>query len=284
MDEREKTLQQAKLDAGNIKMMVSDPTLKNRIKSNITDPDGSVYWYIRFNTLLDPDSVTKYTMNVTDTKGYILNIIITYDDARNLIVLNPMDLYRQNEYYILNISKKVRSNKGRPLKKPVYIMFKLIDDMISEFKVIKDTASVPKARKKPVNVRRAELMELMTQTAYEPNPQVGKLSAKPTLPYGNIAVKVQLAILGLIWLILSFFFANFYVTLAGVSLLIMGLLHIAIQLFKPTVRAAICYDLGVRRFNRGNYAAALGHFERSQELDERNIMTQYALRKVQMFV
>lgn len=287
MDDAEKNLERAKLDASNIKMMVNDPSLKGKITSNITDPGGSVYWYIRFNTPLDPESVTKHTMNVTERNGYILNTLITYDATRNLIVLNPTDLYRQNEYYILNISKKVRSGKGKSLTKPVYILFKLMNDQISEFQILKDTAQVPKPRKKPVSVRRAEIREYMAAQAFNsenedtPPKWTGR---RPTLPFGQFAVKLQLAILGLIWLVLSFFFGNFYVILAGVCLVILGLAHICVQIVKPRIRAAILYDLGVRRFNIGRYTAAMRLFQKSFKLDSNNEMTQYALVKTEHYI
>jgi len=274
----EKKIENAKIDAGKIKMTVNDPALKGKITSKITDPDGTVYWYIRFNTPLDPDTVTKHTMNVTETNGYIMNVIITYDSTRNLIVLNPMDLYRQNEYYILSVSTKVKSNKGRPLSKPVHIMFKIVGDQISEFQVLKDGVKVPKPRKKPASVRRAEIRELMTEQAHEEDP-VKKVVGMPSLPFGRLSVKVQLAVLGLVWLALSLFFNNFFVTLLGIGLLLLGLIHICIQLSKRQTRSAIFYDLGVRRFNAGDYQAADVHFKKSYELNPRNELAEHALEK-----
>ena len=283
MNEQEKKLAQAKLDAGKIKMMVNDPALKGKITSKITDPDGTVYWYIRFNTPLDPESVTKHTMNVTETNGYIINMIITYDVTRNLIVLNPMDLYRQNEYYILTVSTKVRSAKGRPLQKPVHIMFKIVGDEISEFQVLKDSVKVPKPRKKPAKVRRAEIMELATTQAEDG--VVGKKDVgMPKLPFGRLSVKVQLAILGLVWLALSLFFNNFYVTLTGVSLLVLGLVHVCAQLAKKQTRAAILYDLDVRRFNAGDYREANVYFKKAAALDPKNELAAFALTKVTQYV
>ena len=322
MSGKDKVTENMKLDTGRIKMRMSDPALKKKITTNITDPGGTVYWYIRFNIALDPASVTKHTMNVTERNGYILNVIFTYDSRSNLIVLNPMDLYRQNEYYILNISKKVRPARGRPLSKSVHIMFKILGEQISDFQVLKNSA-VPKPRKKPVSVRRAEIKELMAAQAYEaaqaqaleelaaptpeeetvllpienetsapptqeaaaqpvqpPDKHIKKVVGKPILSYGRLAVKVQLAILGLIWLVLSFFFANFYVTLVGIILVILGLAHICAQLAKARTRAAVYYDLGVWRFNSAKYAKANSLFQKSQKLNPNNEMTQYALTKV----
>jgi len=290
MKEKFDAMEKAKMDSKNIKMMVSDTKLKGKITTNITEPNGTVYWYIRFNTPLDPDSVTKHSMNVTETNGYILNVIITYDSTRNLIVLNPCDLYRQNEYYILNISTKVRSDKGKELSKSVHIMFKLKGDEISEFQVIKNTKGLPKPRKKPESVRRSEIMELMTAQAAqasrsEPDTQkpIRKTVGKPSLPYGPVALHMQLAMLGLIWVVFSLFFNNFYITLIGLSLVSLGLLHICIQLAKRRTRSAINYTRGVMRFNRGSYGEAQRFFDKSLAQDPYNDLAKYAVAKTKVY-
>ena len=283
MKEKFDAMERATVDSENIKMMVNNPALKDKITTNITEPDGTVYWYIRFNTPLDPDSVTKHSMNVTQTDGYIINVIITYDSSRNLIVLNPCDLYRQNEYYLLNISTKVRSGKGKPLAKPVHIMFKLKGDEISDFKVVKNTAGLPKPRKKPDNVRRAEIAELMTAFDYEEPAPTRTTVGQPSLPYGPITLHLQLAILGLIWLTFSLFFNNFYVTLIGLSLLTLGFIHICFQLAKRRTRADINYTRGVILFNKGRYDRAQQYFDRTLELDSQNDLAKYASAKVKLY-
>ena len=283
MKEKFEAMERAKMDAENIKLMVSNPDLKSKITTNITDPGGTVYWYIRFNTPLDPDSVTKHSMNVTETCGYILNVIITYDYSRNLIVLNPCDLYRQNEYYLLNISTKVRSDKGKPLPKPVHIMFKLKDDEIADFKVIKNTASIPKPRKKPESVRRAEIKELMEAQAHEQPKPISKTLGSPSLPYGPVALRMQLALLGVIWLSFSLFFNDFYITLIGLSLLLLGFLHICAQLAKRRTRSSINYTRGAIRFNKGRYSEAQRFFEKSLRQDPDNDLAKYALAKVKLY-
>jgi hypothetical protein len=283
MREKFEAMERAKMDAENIKLMVSNPGLKDKITTNITDPEGAVYWYIRFNTPLDPSSVTKYSMNVTETCGYILNVIITYDYSRNLIVLNPCDLYRQNEYYLLNISTKVRSDKGKPLPKPVHIMFKLKGDEISEFKVIKNTTGLPKPRKKPESVRRAEIMELMEARFHEKPKPVNKTVGRPSLPYGPMALRMQLAVLGVIWLGFSLFFNDFYITLIGLSLLMLGFLHICFQLARRRTRSILNYTRGVMHFNRGGYSDAQRLFEKSLRQDPYNDLAKYAAAKTKLY-
>jgi len=283
MKEKFEAMEKAKMDSENIKMMVSDPGLKGKITTNITDPNGTVYWYIRFNTPLDPESVTKHSMNVTQTDGYIINVIITYDSSRNLIVLNPCDLYRQNEYYLLNISTKVRSDKGRPLPKSVHIMFKLKGDEISDFKMIKNTASLPKPRKKPESVRRAEIRELMETKNGEDVEKIRKTVGQPNLPYGPVAIKMQLALLGVIWLGFSLFFNDFYVSLIGFSLVLLGLIHISLQLARRRTRSVLYYTRGVMHFNKERYKDAQRCFEKSLELDEYNDLAKYAAYKVKLY-
>jgi len=285
MKEKLEAMEKAKMESDNIKMMVSNPNLKGKITTNITEPNGQVYWYIRFNTLLDSDSVTKHSMNVTETNGYIINTIITYDATRNLIVLNPCDLYRQNEYYLLNISTKVRSDKGKPLPKSVHIMFKLKGDEISDFKVIKNTAGMPRPRKKPLAVRRAEIMELMEARNNDtppPNPKK-KAAARPVLPYGPVMLRVQLAVLGVIWLGFSLMFNNFYVTLIGLSLVLLGFVHIIAQLTKKRTRSAINYIRGVMHFNKGRYREAQQLFNKAVAQDAKNDLAKYAAGKVKLY-
>ncbi|MDR2183157.1 MAG: hypothetical protein LBE55_03185 [Clostridiales bacterium] len=288
MREKFEAMEKAKMDGDNIKMMVSNPDLKKKITTNITEPNGAVYWYIRFNTPLDPESVTKHSMNVTQTDGYIINTIITYDFSRNLIVLNPCDLYRQNEYYLLNISTKVRSDKGKPLPKPVHIMFKLKGDEISDFRVIKNTAGIPKPRKKPESVRRAEIKELMEAREYDEQAPASpvnmhKTVGQPVLPYGPVMLRVQLAVLGIIWLGFSLFFNDFYITLIGLSLVMLGFVHILFQLARRRTRSAINYTRGVMRFNKGRYGDAQRLFDRSLSQDPHNDFAKYAAAKVKLY-
>ena len=283
MQEKHELIENAKIENENIKLMVSNPELKGKITTKITDPNGTVYWYIRFNTTLDPNSITKHSMNVTQTDGYIINTIITYDSERNLIVLNPCDLYRQNEYYLLNISTKVRSDKGKPLPKSVHIMFKLKGDEISDFKMIKNTAGLPKPRKKPESMRRAEIRELMEARTSEDTAKIRMSVGRPSLPYGPVALKMRIAVVGLIWLGISLFLGNFYVTLIGFGLILLGLAHICIQLAKPQTRSALKYTRGVMYFNKERYRDAQNCFERSLKLDSDNDLAKYAVYKVKLY-
>ncbi|MDR2168341.1 MAG: hypothetical protein LBE35_10925 [Clostridiales bacterium] len=284
MDRRKhEAIQKSKIDAGNIVLKSTDPKLRSRISTNITDPGGAVYWYIRFNTVLDGESVSKHTMNVTDTKGYILNSIITYDATRNLIVLNPMDLYRQNEYYILNISKKVRSAKGNPLKRSVHILFKLVNNEITEFEMLQSTA-VPKARKKPASLKRKEIQELMRVKTYSQDVDVKKNVGSPTLPFGAIGVKIHWAVIGLLLMVGSMFVQQTFVILGAMSLAALGMLHVLLQLRKKPIKSSLAYTVGVVRFNGGKYKKAQKSFRRATSLNPGNELAEYALNKVEYYL
>ena len=280
---KHEAIQRSKIDAGNIMLKSTDTTLSTRIAANITDPNGAVYWYIRFNTLLNGETVSKHTMNITDTKGYILNSIITYDASRNLIVLNPMDLYRQNEYYILNISTKVQSAKGKNLSKPVHILFKLVNNEISEFELLKSTA-VPKARKKPSAVKRQEIKELMTVKTYSSGIDVQKNVGQPTLPFASLGIKLHWAIIGLLMMIGSVFAGNTNFIMAGMALAFLGMVHVVMQLRKKEIKAAMAYTIGAARFNRGKYEKAKKALTKATKINPNNELAEYAVNKVQYFI
>jgi len=277
------SIQKSKIDAGNIQISSTDQKLSTRIATNIVDPDGTVYWYIRFNTLLDGTTVSKHTMNVTDTKGFILNSIITYDASRNLIVLNPMDLFRQNEYYILNISTKVRSAKGKPLSKSVHILFKLVNNEISDFEMLKATAA-PKPRKKPASMKRKEIEELMRVKAYTRESGIEKSVGQPTLPFGSLKVKIHLAVFGLLLMVASVFTQNMVFVIVAMSIAALGTIHVLLQMQRKDVKSAISYTMGVVRFNGGKFKKAQKAFQRANALDPKNELAEYAISKVEYFL
>ena len=277
------TIQKNKIDAGKIVLKSTNPKLSNRITTNITDPCGAVYWYIRFNVPLEAGSVSRHTMNITDTNGYILNSIITYDESRNLIVLNPMDLYRKNEYYILNISKDVRSAKGRALGKSMHILFKLVNNEISEFEILQATAA-PKPRKKPSSLKRVELQELLSSKTYTAAVDINKNVGRPTLPYRPLGVKIYWAVIGLGLMIGSILSQDTALIIIAMVLASFGVVHIVIQLRKRDVKSAIAYTVGVARFNNGKYKKAQRAFIKAAKQDPSNEFAEYAANKVQYFL
>lgn len=82
-------------------------------------------WRVRFNIPLDPHTVNKDTMYVTNSQNQKLRSYIRYDTKNEIIEVEPLEPYSTNEYYFLTITKNVKSRGGQSLKEPVQIKFKL---------------------------------------------------------------------------------------------------------------------------------------------------------------
>lgn len=99
--------------------------LSNKVKQDLKFKTGNFVWRIKFNTPLDPGSLSKDTMYVSKTDGTRLRAAIKYDVSNNQIEVEPLEPYAQDEFYFLNITTKVKSKGGQHLKQPVQIKFKL---------------------------------------------------------------------------------------------------------------------------------------------------------------
>ena len=97
-----------------------DQTVKQALKFKT----GNFVWKIRFNTALDPQTVNNNNLTVTSSLGQ-LKTDITYDDLTNEIEITPLEPYAKDESYTLNISKRVTSKGGKPLKNNVEVKFRL---------------------------------------------------------------------------------------------------------------------------------------------------------------
>ena len=273
MDKKQEIYEKTKVKTEHIKVAANASDFEGRIHTHIVDPNGEVYWYIRFNTKLDPETVSKYTMNITQTDGYIINAIITYDKTRNLIVLCPMDLYRQNEYYFLNISKKVRSEKGVNLKRSVHILFKLLDDEISEFSILKNTSEVPKPKQKPKKIKLEERAHYMIKKAYEQGLDSDKL------PQAPLELNVIPAFFGLILMILSLIIGNIIFIAFAIAAALIGVLHFFGQLRDDKIKFQINYFFGNLNFDKKRYKKSREYFQKAHILDKNNAMANFALKK-----
>jgi len=282
--DKTKTFKQSSLNKANLRLHTTNANLAGKIKTNIVEPDGTVYWYIRFNLELDPASVSKHTMNVTETNGYILPTIITYDCSKNLIVLNPVGLYRQNEYYMLNISTKVKSSKGTHLRKSVHVLFKLVDDRISEFEILKNTVFIPKPRKKPARVLREERRELTASKIYADAGAINKSIGSPSLPFGPLKVNPAIAFAAVLLLGVGVFMEIYWLSIAALIICAFGIAHISLQSSKRAARSGFRYTIGVVLFNFGKYQASVAQFEKAMRLDPHNELAEYAISKAKIFV
>lgn len=101
------------------------PQLANKVKQNLKFKTGNFIWRVRFNIPLDPKTVNKDTMYVSNSQNQRLRTYIKYDPAKELIEIEPLEPYAENEYYHLVITTKVKSKGGQSLREPVQIKFKL---------------------------------------------------------------------------------------------------------------------------------------------------------------
>ncbi|MCL1996497.1 MAG: hypothetical protein FWG63_09850 [Defluviitaleaceae bacterium] len=275
--------------------------LNQKLKIKIEDDKAEkIYWYIKFNLVLDKASVTNKTMHVMDTEGYIMRTYIAYDTYRNLIVVSPMDTYVENKYYILSISTEVRSEKGQNLRRAIHIMFMLINNRISRYEILRATAKLPDPRPRPENydhvVKGLQIAAATvaataaaaavatpppgpTQREADPPPPVDP--PKPTLPMQSLNLKLGMVIASLPILGIGFFTNFVPMFFLGVLMFVLGLFIMVRELIK--IKSKIYYNLGAYRFNKEKYGKSMQLLEKSYNID-RNNYARNALRKVRHYV
>ena len=101
------------------------PQLANKVKQDLKFKTGNFVWRIRFNIPLDPKTVNKDTMYVTNSQNQRLGAYIRDDTKNEIIEVEPLEAYATNELYALTITTDVKSKGGQSLKEPVQIRFKL---------------------------------------------------------------------------------------------------------------------------------------------------------------
>lgn len=101
------------------------PQLHNKVKQDLKFKTGNFVWKVRFNIPLDPKTVNKDTMYVTNSQNQRLNTYIKYDLASEEIEIEPLEPYATNEQYSLIITTNVKSKGGQSLSQPVSLKFKL---------------------------------------------------------------------------------------------------------------------------------------------------------------
>lgn len=95
------------------------------VKQDLKFKTGKFIWRVKFNTALDPSTVNNVNLYVTTLSQSALKTSITYDSLNNMIEIEPLEPYTQNESYLLNITTKVKSKGGKNLKQPIQVQFKL---------------------------------------------------------------------------------------------------------------------------------------------------------------
>ena len=294
------SLTDKKLNNENIRVASNLPGLNSHIKLDVNAPVDKAYWYIKFNIPLDKDYVNKDTTNVTDTDGYLMLTYIYYDEKENLIVVIPKDSYDQDRYYLLNISRDVRSANGQKLKREIHILFKLLDSRISSFKILDAATKVPKPKPRPANYD--ELQELKKLGIVKPKSKKsidrtpprtkaysfekgGTLKTSETpLQYADIKVNIVPALVGLVVILASLF--------TGIAILIItciigcfaGIGITLSSLLTAEGRSNILYNRGVSNFRREKYKNAEEQFKKALALNENNEMAESALDKVSFYL
>ena len=264
-------------EKGNIRLATNIPGLKDKIYTNIKDGKDAVHWYIQFNVPLDRQTVSHKTMKITDTSGYIMRTEISYMQGKNIIVINPLDSYEQNVYYILNISKKVKSSSGKKMRTEIYIIFKLMNNQISDYKVLKSNVEVPKPRPRPKNYE-----QLRTRVySFDETPFIN--AGQDKLPGAKLSVNLAAGVVGILVLAGYLLHSNIYILIAGGVLCVSGAAHIIYQIRRKQTRSVMLYNKGTRLFNGERYAEAELCFKKASLLDPDNEMAEYAVNKVAFY-
>ena len=267
------------MDNDRIRVRTSIPSLQNKVKTKIIGPTDTIYWYLRFNLELDESSVSGKTMNVTDTDGYIMRTVIAYKPKHNLISVSPLDTYEENRYYLLNISRNVRSARGRYLRSTIHILFKLIGGQVSDFKVLDKDVQVPLPKPRPDDYDawpKSNTPTYFEQEYIDRSPQ-GKMASV------GFFINPILGFLGLIGVGVGVFLLNTTIMIAGFVVCLAGVGHIIWQLRDEELRSKFQFNKGVRLFNRGRYRAAEEVFKRALDINPDNELARHGIRKAEIY-
>ena len=262
-----------------IRVATSIPGLKDKVKVDLSGDLDAVYWYIRFNIPLDEKSVNGKSMEVTDTDGYIMRTDISYQTKSNRITISPLDTYEEDRYYLLKISKKVRSAKGQNLKTVISIVFKLYQGAISEYKILKKDVPVPPSKPRPSNYE--ELIKTRTPNFLDNYSE--NVAKRSTMTPEPVSIKLWVGVVGIIIALVGVFTANVTAAVVGALLCAGGIAHISVQWRDKVFRSKIYYNRGVKFFNRMQYQSAQRLFDKALISDPNNQLAKYGLVRVGMY-
>ena len=267
------------MDHERIQVRTSIPSLQNKVQAKIDGPADVIYWYIRFNIQLDEESVSGKTMNVTDTEGYIMRTVISYKPKHNVISVSPLDTYEEGRYYLLNISKKVRSAKGKNLRSTIHILFKLLEGQVSDFKVLDKGTQIPlpKPRPKDYDNRPQSATPNHFERKYIDSSPPGKMA-----PVGFF-INPLLGLLGLIIVGVGAFLLNTTVITIGAVICLVGFAHIGYQLRDAELRSKWQFNKGVRLFNQERYRSAEEQFKKALTTNPDNELAKHGIRKAGIY-
>ena len=267
------------MDHERISVRTSIPSLQNKVQTNITGPIDAIYWYIRFNIQLDEASVSGKTMNVTDTDGYIMRTVISYNTKHNVISVSPLDTYEEGRYYLLNISKKVRSVRGKHLRSTIHILFKLLEGKVSDFKVLDKDAEVPMPKPRPpdYDIRAKSSTPNHFERQYINSSPAGKMATV------SFFINPLLGLLGLVLAGVGAFLINPAIMVGGLILCMAGFIHIGVQLMDKETRSSLQFNKGVRLFNRERYDEAEMAFRKALKTNPKNQLAKHGVKKAGIY-
>jgi hypothetical protein len=265
-----------------IRIATSLPSLKKKVKTNLSGNTDTIYWYIRFNIPLDGTSVSEKTMDVTDTDGYIMRTDIEYDESKNVIVISPLDTYEQNRFYLLSISKKVRSARGQNLRSTINILFKLYENQISDYKILKKDVKIPKPRPRPADYDRMQTAKKAGAGSFDSN-YMDRSPSKDKMATVSFSFNPVIGVLGILTVTAGLVIGYLWVIIAGAVICLAGLAHLYKQWRNKELSSAVYFNLGVRRFNKEKYADAERLFRRAVSDNPKNELAKYGLYKISLY-
>ncbi len=265
---------------GSLRYASTNKMLTSKIKAKLTESIEDLYWYLKFNLKLDPDSVNNDTMYVTDLGGFIMDTLIVYNREKNIIKISPRDTYEKNFYYILNITTGVKSESGKNLKKQINILFKLLDSKIVNIEILGNESYVPEPKRRHKGY---EATNVVTRVTSLPS-GVTKKSKQYKLNYSPIRVNLVLPIVSLAILPITLRSDINNYLVGNLILILIGVITLIGQISKNDKSSCIKYNIGVLYFNFGRYRKAEKYFKKAIEKDEYNERAELALGKIKYYI
>lgn len=99
--------------------------LEGKVKQDLKYKTGNFLWKVKFNVPLDPKTVNNVNLYVTTENLSPLKTAIRYNSLENIIEIEPLEPYAQDETYVLNITTNVTSLSGMALREPQQLRFKI---------------------------------------------------------------------------------------------------------------------------------------------------------------
>lgn len=221
------------ISANKIKELNADPQLQSSEFSTLGSDNQ--YLKLKFNTPLDPNTVNSEN-TVVMCQNKIVKCRVYYDSKKKSIIIKPKKEYIKNELYILKVSAKILSSRGRSLRKNLYFAFKYDGTEIkfyNEFRV--DRAKPPNKLFEPKDNKLAVLFMFAT------------------------------------FVILASYFLMFNPGLiAGTTLVGIAILMGFLENVSLVGRSNKEYKHGAKLYNTGSYEDALSSFEMALHFDPSN--------------